>query len=402
MSDAGEGRKLRKVAIVAGESSGDALGAALIAALRKRVGGDLELMGVGGEAMEAKGLRSLFDYHVFSIVGASAIVTRLPVLLLRIRQTADAIIRERPDMLVIIDSPGFTHRVARRVRRHLPDVPIIDYVCPTVWAWKPRRAGRMVAYVDHVLAVLPFEPEIVTGLGGPPITYVGHSLVEEPALVETRRNRSTLDQASGERTGQPVFLLLPGSRLSELKRHLPVMRDMLVELGGRYSAPRFVLPAVRRHEERIRTAVADWPVKPEVVVGPERKWKAFAEADAAVAASGTVLLELALAGVPCVSIYKLDPLARLLVWRITAWSAALPNMIADYPVIAEYMNETVRPGRLARWLERLAGDTLQRRAMIEGFACVRERMETARPPSEHAADIVLDVFAQKQKRSETR
>ncbi len=388
----------RRLAIVAGESSGDALGAALIDALRRRLDHDLDLVGVGGEAMEEQGLRSLFDYHALSIVGASAVVTRLPLIAWRIRQTARAIIRAKPDMLVIIDSPGFTHRVARLVHRALPDVPIVNYVCPTVWAWKAYRARRMTGYVDHVLSVLPFEPDIVAALGGPPITYVGHSLVSDPGLVAAREKQSKRRAPAAADAAPRTCLVLPGSRTSELVRLLPVYELALAELAARNPGMRFVLPAVRRHETRIRETVARWTVKPEIVVGPAAKWQAFGEADAAMAASGTVLLELAIAGVPCVSVYKLDPLARMMMRRIRTWSAALPNLIADYPVISEYVNETVRPARLARWIERLSSETLQRQAMIEGFDLVRARMATARPPSEHAAEVVLRTFEDRRRK----
>jgi len=394
-----EPAKLRRLAVVAAESSGDALGAALIAALRRKAGTDFELIGVGGEAMEAEGLTPLFDYHALAIVGASDVVKRLPLIAWRIRQAASAVIRARPDALIIIDSPGFTHRVARIVHRALPDLPIINYVCPTVWAWKPRRAGRMRGYIDHVLSVLPFEPAIVAELGGPPVTYVGHSLISDPGLVAAQASQmeKRLEPIGHDLPGR-TCLVLPGSRTSELTRILPVLELALAELATRNPGMRFVLPAVRRHETRIRDAVAGWSVKPEIVVGPEEKWRAFGMADAAIAASGTVLLELAIAGVPCVSIYKLDPLAKLLMWRITTWTAALPNMIADYPVISEYVNEAVRPKMLARWMERLAADTLQRKAMIEGFDIVRARMKTEEPPSEHAARVVMETIRAKARR----
>ena len=305
-------------------------------------------------------------------------------------------------MLIIIDSPGFTHRVARRVKRALPDLPIVNYVCPTVWAWKAYRARRMTGYIDHVLSVLPFEPEIVAALGGPPVTYVGHSLISDPGLVAAQKSQMSRRKAPA--VGDPAprtCLVLPGSRTSELTRLLPVYERALAELAGRNPAMRFVLPAVRRHEKRIRETVSGWAVKPEIVVGPAAKWQAFGEADAAMAASGTVLLELAIAGVPCVSVYKLDPLARILMRRIRTWSAALPNLIADYPVISEYVNEMVRPVRLARWIERLSSETLHRQAMIEGFDLVRARMATGRPPSEHAADVVIETFEKQSPKMKT-
>ncbi len=157
-----------KLAVIAGEVSGDLLGADLVRALRAQSHSDVELVGVGGEALEAEGLRSLFDYSELSIMGFTQVLARLPKLIMRIRQTAKAIIAARPDALLIIDSPDFTHRVARKVRAALPDLPVINYVCPSVWAWKPERAPRMRGYVDHVLAVLPFEPEAMERLQGPP------------------------------------------------------------------------------------------------------------------------------------------------------------------------------------------------------------------------------------------
>ena len=176
-----------KLAVVAGEPSGDILGAGLVRELAVQTGEQPKLIGVGGERLEAEGLTSLFDFTELSLIGFSAVIARLPKLIMRINQTAEAIIAARPDCLLIIDSPDFSHRVARKVRRALPDVKIVNYVCPTVWAWKPERAPAMTAYIDHVLSILPFEVEIVRQLGGPPLTYVGHRLMEDPGLEAAHR-----------------------------------------------------------------------------------------------------------------------------------------------------------------------------------------------------------------------
>lgn len=379
-----------KIAIIAGEVSGDRLAADLIGAMRMRHPERITLVGVGGDAMAGEGLESLFDYGELSIVGIGAVLARLPQLLRRIRQTARAIVAERPDVLVIVDSPDFTHRVARRVRQALPDLPIIDYVSPTVWAWKPERASAMTGYIDHVLSILPFEPEILATLGGPPTTYVGHRLVFDTQLLSARAEQHQR-RRHASRTG--TCMLLPGSRSGELKRLLPVFRDAAAELVGRNATLKFVMPVVRRHHDTVRQAVEDWPVKPEILLGDEAKWRGFAEADGALAASGTVLLELALAGVPCISAYKLDPAARLIISKITGWSAALPNLIAGYPVIPEYFNESARANRLARHIERLMQPTLERQAMLEGFDAVRRAMAVTRTPDEHAGEIVLGYAA---------
>lgn len=379
-----------KIGIIAGEVSGDLLGADLIAGLKQIHSGPIELVGVGGEGLQAEGLQSLFDFSELSVMGITQVLARLPGLFKRIRQTTAAIIAAKPDILIIIDSPDFTHRVAKRVRAALPDLPVVNYVCPSVWAWKEYRAQRMLAYVDHVLAVLPFEPAVMSQLGGPATTYVGHRLTADTALLETRRLRAA-------RLPQPekLIMLLPGSRASEISKLLPFFGDAVNELVARNGPMRFVLPTVPHKEALVRGLIADWPIKPEVVVGAAAKWQAFAQADAAMAASGTVLLELALAGVPTVSTYQMDWIIRLLMPKMKTWTGALPNIIADYAVVPEYLNEIVRGASLARWMEKLSADTLPLQAMIEGYDLVWQRMQTETPPGLHAAEVVLDVLKTK-------
>ncbi|TCQ28071.1 lipid-A-disaccharide synthase [Rhizobium sp. PP-CC-3G-465] len=394
-----------KVAVIAGEVSGDLLGGDLIRALKDRVE-SVSLVGVGGEALQEQGLVSLFDYSELSIMGISQVLARLPKLLLRIRQTAQAIVAAKPDVLVIIDSPDFTHRVAKLVRASLPDLPIVDYVCPSVWAWKPERALRMRPYVDHVLAVLPFEPEAMEMLGGPPTTYVGHRLASDADVLAVRAAQWARGEARSEALGWAgaeaggeeaprTCLILPGSRGSEITRLLPVFREAVEIMARRSPAFRFVLPTVPRQAEHVRDMVRDWPVSVEVLVGTPAKWQAFAEADVAMAASGTVILELGLCSIPVVSNYKADWLIRMMHKRIRIWTANLPNLIADYVIVPEYFNEAIRPGALARWMERLALDTPERRAMIGGFDTVWDIMRTEVPPGERAAEVVLQTMAAK-------
>ncbi|MBX5167532.1 MULTISPECIES: lipid-A-disaccharide synthase [unclassified Rhizobium] len=378
-----------KIAVIAGEVSGDLLGADLIAALKRIHAGPVELVGVGGEGLQAEGLRSLFDFSELSIMGITQVLSRLPKLYTLIRQTTAAIIAAKPDILLIIDSPDFTHRVAKRVRTALPDLPVVNYVCPSVWAWKEYRATRMLAYVDHVLAVLPFEPATMQRLNGPATTYVGHRLTADPALLETRRLRA------GRQPGNGPILLLPGSRSSEIQKLLPHFEVAASELAARNGPMRFILPTVTHRQALVRQLTAAWEVKPEIVVGAEAKWQAFAEADAAMAASGTVILELALADVPVVSAYKVDWIMRLLTSGIKTWTGALPNLIADYAVVPEYLNDIVRGASFARWIERLSADTYQLKAMKEGYDLIWQRMQTEKPPGEHAAEILLDVLKKK-------
>ncbi|MBO3760177.1 lipid-A-disaccharide synthase [Ciceribacter sp. L1K22] len=379
-----------KIAVIAGEVSGDLLGADLIAALKRRHDGPVSLVGIGGEALQAEGLSSLFDFSELSIMGFTQVISKLPKLVRLINRAADTIVAAEPDLLLIVDSPDFTHRVAKKVRKALPDLPIVDYVCPSVWAWKEYRATAMLDYVDLVLAVLPFEPETMQKLGGPETHYIGHRLTADPDLLRVRQQRSErgLTPATGERT----IMLLPGSRGGEIRSLMPVFGEAAAEFITRNGPTRLVLPTVPRQENLVRQLAAGWTVKPEISVGPAAKWQAFAAADAAIAASGTVILELGLAGVPVVSCYKTDWLIKLLAGRIKTWTGALPNLIADYVIVPEYINEVVRPASLARWAERLSADTLQRRAMLEGFDAVWSRMGTETPSGEAGAGLVLDLL----------
>ena len=253
---------LSRLAIIAGEPSGDVLAAGLVQALADRTGQKPDLVGVGGPALAAEGLESLFDYSELSLMGIGAVLAKLPSLILRIRQTADAIIAARPHCLVIVDSPAFTHRVARRVRKALPDLVVVNYVCPTVWAWKPGRAREMTAYVDHVLGIFPFEPEVVADLGGPPLTYVGHRLMTDRGLAAARAAQLVRRMDMPGARAPVTCLLMPGSRrgeISRLGRDVGASAAILKErLGG---AVRFVLPVAPGREALIDEASARWPVK---------------------------------------------------------------------------------------------------------------------------------------------
>lgn len=383
-----------KLAVIAGEPSGDILGAGLVRQLAIQTGEPPQLIGVGGERLTAEGLTSLFDFTELSIIGFSAVIARLPKLIKRINQTAEAIIAARPDCLLIIDSPDFSHRVARKVRAALPGVKIVNYVCPTVWAWKPERASAMTAYIDHVLSILPFEVEVVRQLGGPPLTYVGHRLMEDPGLEAAHQAQMAYRRDHSSRR-PPVCLILPGSRRSEVKRLGPVFGEAARALASINPDMTFVLPAGEHVRREIRDEILGWDVVCQVVTGDAAKWQAFGEADVAIAASGTVLLELALAGVPHISCYKLDPVSQLLSRLVTSWTAALPNMIADNVVISEYYDSQLRPARLARQANQLAGDTLYRSAMLSDFDLIRSRMEVDVPASHKAAATLLSVLADK-------
>ncbi|MEQ1952400.1 lipid-A-disaccharide synthase [Mesorhizobium sp. CN2-181] len=385
---------LLKIAVIAGEESGDLLGHDLIEALRRTSGRDVELIGTGGRHLESVGLHSLFDASEIALMGVGAILRDLPRLIRRIGQTARAIVAAKPDCLVTIDSPEFSLRVARKVRAADPSIPIVHYVCPSVWAWRPGRAPAMRPHVDHILCLLPFEPAELERLGGPPGTFVGHRLTTDPGIAVAARMQKERQVSP---PGDPRNLLvLPGSRRSEVNALLGPFGETLARLRTRGHRLNLSLPTVPHVAETVRKATSDWPDRPEIILDPERKWQAFGEADAALIASGTVSLELALAGVPFVSCYKVDAVGRMFQYLVTVWSALLPNIIADRSIVPEFYNFYVRPEHLARDLEALFADTGMRVWQKDGFAEVARRMRTEKPSGELAAEVVLKAVGSRQ------
>ena len=352
-----------RVALVAGEHSGDQLGFKLMRALREERAEDVAFSGVGGEAMEAEGLKSLFPISDIAVMGILPVLARLPTLMARIRRTAEAIIADRPDVLVIIDSPDFTHRVARRVRAALPKLPIVDYVSPSVWAWRAGRAKAMRTYVDCVLALLPFEPEAYRRLGGPRCVYVGHPLIER--LDELRPNADEARRPASER---PLIVVLPGSRRSEVTRLMADFGGALALLSQSVGSFSVVLPTLPHIEAEVRALAARWPEPPTITLGEAAKYAAFRAAHASLAASGTVTLELALAGVPMVGAYKVSLVEEQLKYLIKVPSILLPNLILGERAIPEKLQKDCAPAALAEALAEIVRDGPARSAQLEALS----------------------------------
>jgi lipid-A-disaccharide synthase len=345
----------RNIFLVATEESGDRLGASLMKVLRQRLGGAVRFDGVGGRSMMQEGLSSLFPIEELSIIGLAAIAKRLPTILRRIRETADAVTEASSDILVIIDSPDFTHRVARRVRARNPAIPII-------------------------------EPEQYRRLGGPPCSYVGHPLIEQVATLrpgpaeQQRRDRQP-----------PVLLVLPGSRRSEIRHHLAIFGAALGRLRALGIAFEPVLPTMPHLEQTVRAGVKSWPVAPRVVLGEADKRAAFRIAHAALAKSGTVTLELALAGVPMVAAYRAGAAEAWILQRaINVSSIILANLVIGENVVPEFLQNDCSPEKLGQALRDVLTDSALRRRQVEAFAGIDRIMATGdQPPSVRAADIVL-------------
>jgi lipid-A-disaccharide synthase len=376
----------RKIFLIATEESGDRLGANLMKVLRQRLGGAVQFEGVGGQAMAREGLTSLFPIEELSIIGLAAVVAQLPKILRLIRETARAVAQASPDILVIIDSPDFTHRVARRVRATDPSIPIIDYVSPSVWAWRPGRARAMCRYVDHVLALLPFEPEEYLRLRGPPCSYVGHPLTEQTGTL-----RPDPGEQKRRDEAPPVLLVLPGSRRSEIRHHMAIFGETLSRLRDEGVAFELILPTMPHLLEAVSEGIKDWKVAPRVVVGEQEKRAAFRIARAALAKSGTVTLELALAGVPMVTAYRSGAIEAWIVLRaINVKSVILANLVIGENVIPEFLQQDCTPEKLAPALREVLDDSPLRRRQVEAFAGIDRIMTTGdQPPGVRAADIVL-------------
>jgi lipid-A-disaccharide synthase len=381
-----EHRSGMSIFLIAGEESGDHLGASLMAAIEDLALCPVTFAGVGGSAMAERGLHSLFPLDELAVNGFSAIPARLPLILRRIREAADAVIAAKPDALVIIDSPDFTHRVARQVRAAAPHIPIVDYVSPTVWVWRPGRAAAMRHYVDQVLALLPFEPDVHRRLGGPPCTFVGHPLAEAVTTL-----RPSLQETARRMAEPPLLLVLPGSRGGEIRRHLAVFGAAVGLAGGRLGPVEVVLPTVPHLWERVRRDTAAWPITPRVVVEPEEKWAAFRQARAALAASGTVTLELALAGVPTVVAYKVTLFEELIARAsVKVKMFGLANIILDDMIMPELLQRQATAKNLADALVAIARDSPQRRRQCEAFAKLDAIMEIGSAvPSKRAAAAVI-------------
>ncbi len=384
--------RTRRVFIVAGEHSGDLLGGRLMAALKAKSEMPIVFSGVGGETMEAEGLRSLFPLADVAVMGPLAILARLPKLVRRVHQTVAAALEADADCVIIIDSPEFTHPIAKRIRKKKPAVPIVDYVSPSVWAWRPGRARKMKPYVDHLMAILPFEPDAHARLGGPPCSYVGHPMIERLDWIRSLEP-DELAARLGLDPSKPVLAVLPGSRPTEVRRLMQPFGDAAALLSQRAGPLEIVIPAVASVRPMIEEAAAGWSLKPHLVSGESDKFKAFRLAKAALAASGTVTLELGLTGAPMVVAYRVDPVAASLRFLMKAPSIVLANLVIGENVFPEFIQEDCTPEKLSSALEALLSDTPERRRQLEGLDRIaRNMLLEGATPSERAAETVLSVM----------
>lgn len=377
--------------LIAGEPSGDALGAALMAGL-KALSPSVTFEGIGGPLMEAEGLQSRFPMEELSIMGLMEILPKYAHLKRRIAETAAAVTATAPDALITIDSPDFCLRVARLVRAANPGQRTIHYVAPTVWAWRPGRAAKMAPLIDHVLALFPFEPSYMEAVGMT-CDFVGHPVVTQP--------RATPAQAAAFRTShaiapdQPLLLCLPGSRRGEVTRLLPRFRDAIAMLSAKHPGLAIVLPTVRGVAPLVREMTGNWPTRPLILEASDDKRTAFAAATLALAASGTVSLELAANRVPMVIAHDFNRLTWWLMKRAALIdTVTLVNIVSETRAVPEFLGPACQPDPIAAALDRLLTDPAARAAQDAAADLTMSRLgEGGEPPGLRAARSVMAHLA---------
>ncbi len=382
------------VFLVAAEPSGDNLGAKLMAALRRATGGNVRFAGIGGERMAGEGLETLFPIADLSVMGIAEVLPRLPTIFERIRRTVAAIRAARPDVVVLIDSPSFGLRVADRIRD--TGIPVVQYVAPQLWAWRPGRAKKLGRRVDAILALLPFEPEFFAGLGLACV-HVGHPVLEDVLADGSARDfRARHSIPDGRR----LVMVMPGSRVGLFKRMAPVFLEAARLLAKGRNDLVFVLPSVRNTEALCAGLAAALPGTTVRIESAADKRAAYLSADVALSISGTTTLELAVAGLPTVVGHKVNALSAFLARRlIKVPYVAMPNVIAGRIVVPELLQEDCTPQRLAGELARLLDDPAAAARMRADLASICDALGNAEIakgpghlPSDRAASAVLDAI----------
>jgi len=376
--------------LVCGEPSGDQLGAQLMAAIRALAGDSVKITGVGGPAMAREGLKSLFPLDTTAVMGLREVVPAIPAILRRVRQAKDFALKTRPDAVVLIDSPDFTHRIARAIRKADPGLKTVNYVAPQVWASRAYRARAMAGYFDLVLALFPFEVPFFRKYGLKAV-FVGHPVIE-------RRVRMTGGDALRARLGiapdAPLLAMLPGSRSSEIRQMFPAFRAVAEILAKKIPGLVTILPTVPHVAARVREKTGHWLTPLHIVESEADKFSAFDAADVALAASGTVTAELALSRTPSVVFYIVGGLTYALAnWLYNSRFFALPNILLDREAIPEFKQEKATPEILAAEVEKLFQDKTAHAAQVAAMDDFAHRLgEGEEAPSLRAARVLLDFI----------
>lgn len=371
--------------LITGEASGDLLGARLMQALKAKTGGQARFVGIGGERMQAEGIELFFPQTELAHVGLFELLRHIPRLLRRINQTVAEVERVKPAALITIDSPDFCFRVARKLKGK--GIPLIHYVAPSVWAWRAGRAKKIAGFLDHLLALLPFEPPYFTR-EGLPCTFVGHPLVEsEAGNGDASRFRARHSIPENSR----ILAVLPGSRRSEVTRLLPIFAETARRLKVLHPDLHIVVPTVGGVADIVTEAVKSWPLPVTVTQGDADKYDSFAAASAALACSGTISVELAMARLPTVITYKINPLTAALYRRLIKTKyVTLVNIMHDREVMPELLQENCAPSILADSVHELLTDAAARQRQISALSELAGWLGRGQfAPSDRAAEAVM-------------
>jgi len=381
--------------LIAGEPSGDLLGARLMAALKQQTGGAVRFAGIGGEEMQAEGLESLFPMAELSVMGLVEVLPRLPAILRRLRHTLSDIETKSPDAVVTIDSWGFCGRIHRGLKDRGSTIPRIHYVAPMVWAWKKGRTRTLAQVLDLLLTLFPNEPAWFEKEGLRSV-HVGHSVIEGGA---GQGDAAAFRARHGLAPDQRILCLLPGSRRSETSRLLPVFGDTVASLASRYPDLVVALPTVETVADEVAAAAAGWKLPTLVLRGASARFDAFAASAVALAASGTVALELAMAGVPAVIAYRVSPVSAFVATRFLGLDlkfVSLVNILAERAVMPELLQDECRPDRLAAEIARLLDDPAAVAAQRAGARDALTRLGLGGDsPSARAATTILTFIGEK-------
>ena len=375
--------------VMAGEVSGDIIGARLIREIKRLRRHKFSFAGVGGEQMTKEGVQSLFPISEMAVMGIFELVPHVPNLIRRIHETVQDIITKKPVAVISIDSKAFTMRVAKLIQKQQKEsdneIKLIHMVAPTVWAWRPGRAKNISKFLDHLLTLFPFEPPFFTR-HGLPTTFIGHPLAEQPVGCSSiYRNIHDVDEAT------KIICLLPGSRPGEIKRLLPIFKKTLDLLLKKYPNIHIAMPTVVSVEGMLRRKTLDWETPVSIITDPEMKLNAFAASSAALAASGTVTLELAVAKVPSVIAYKVNPLSAIIGYFLVNQDAVvLPNKLTDEEIFPLYLQWKCTPYNLYEAvIQKIENPTDQ---LIEVSDAIRNMLRPNGQSSQNlAAQIIINL-----------
>jgi lipid-A-disaccharide synthase len=375
--------------VMAGEVSGDIIGARLIREIKRLRRHKFSFAGVGGEQMTKEGVQSLFPISEMAVMGIFELVPHVPNLIRRIHETVQDILTKKPVAVISIDSKAFTMRVAKLIQKQQKEsdneIKLIHMVAPTVWAWRPGRAKNISKFLDHLLTLFPFEPPFFTR-HGLPTTFIGHPLAEQPVGCSSiYRNIHDVDEAT------KIICLLPGSRPGEIKRLLPIFKKTLDLLLKKYPNIHIAMPTVVSVEGMLRRKTLDWETPVSIITDPEMKLNAFAASSAALAASGTVTLELAVAKVPSVIAYKVNPLSAIVGYFLVNQDAVvLPNKLTDEEIFPLYLQWKCTPYNLYEAvIQKIENPTDQ---LIEVSDAIRNMLRPNGQSSQNlAAQIIINL-----------